>query len=600
MRRQIEHAVAEQLVLLDRGESSAVAFRSALGRLADTSGEARWLIGLTLARLRQMGGLSEQAEGLIQLFLTTAILGETADPQRNLTRAKAHDLPASGAVEIGRVLRERYVILEKLGTGVKGTVFRALDRYRTSLAGVERQVALKVMHLGGEDPVRTLQDLALGLHEGQALSHRSVLKVFELDRDGDVIFFTMELLEGQLLSRLLEQMSPARMHPLQAWQIIRQLGAGLQHAHERGVVHGDLTPRNILVTHTGELRILDFGTARLKSGVQSNSGQADIALPPGTSAYASCERLEGRTADPRDDLYALSCIAHELLTGTHPFAHRPAILARNFGVKAVRPAGLNWSQWKALRTGLAWHRAGRSMSVHTWMRKLTRGTSEQPAVTPLHELTLSRVARPFSRSRGVIAGLTLASLIGLGFAVVVLGDLSQTSNSNVLRAAPGFVRTHPAGPVPSSPMADPAGSPIGAAAAVSDDTTQKVASARPTRPSALQVSVDGYQVSPGDRFVEIRVSRNELRNNASFAWWTEPATAREGVDYVHQAKAIQTFPAGRRFTRFYVKLLPETGRAQRDFFYVAIAQIGHEHVPTKTTRAQIWLPSPREQLQARR
>ena len=118
-------------------------------------------------------------------------------------------------------------------------------------------------------------------------------------------------------------------------------------------------------------------------------------------------------------------------------------------------------------------------------------------------------------------------------------------------------------------------------------------------PSSLTISVDGYQVSPGHRFVEIRVHRNQLQRNSSFAWWTEPATAREDVDYVHQAKAIQTFPTERRSTRLYVKLLPESERSQRDYFYVAIAQPGRGR-SSKVTRAQIWLPTPRAQWQARR
>ncbi len=83
----------------------------------------------------------------------------------------------------------------------------------------------------------------------------------------------------------------------------------------------------------------------------------------------------------------------------------------------------------------------------------------------------------------------------------------------------------------------------------------------PRKPSIQQaplISVDGYQVSSDGHFVEIRVHRNQLQN-ASFAWWTEPATAKQDVDYVHQGKAIQTFPSDRRSTRFYVKLLPDSG-----------------------------------------
>jgi hypothetical protein len=114
------------------------------------------------------------------------------------------------------------------------------------------------------------------------------------------------------------------------------------------------------------------------------------------------------------------------------------------------------------------------------------------------------------------------------------------------------------------------------------------------------ISVEGYQVHAGNRFVELRVHRSQTQKNTPFLWWTEPATALQGVDYVHQAKAVQTFPSTRRSTRIYVKLLPDSVRSRRDYFYVAIAQPGHEHGADKVTRTQVWLPVPRDQLQASR
>jgi serine/threonine protein kinase len=507
---------------------------------------------------------------------------------------------AAGSISVGRVLRQRYVILERLGIGGKGTVFKALDRYRSSLPNSQQHVALKVLRSGGDGSEQTIRDLALELHCGQVLSHRNIVKVFELDRDGEVVFFTMELLDGELLSGLIERMSPGGVQRLQAWQIIRQLGAGLQHAHERGVIHGDLKPRNILVTRNGELRILDFGAAQKMGRGRANPGHPDFAPVSGSPAYASCELLEGRAADPSDDLYALACISYELLTAVHPFACRPATLARNFGVKATRPAGLSSHQWRTLRKGLSWHRAGRSMGVHAWVQKLTRGIAEKPSITPLHELKAAGTAKPFLHPRAAVAFLAVLLMAGIG-----VGELRETPPKTPDNAIPA-VQDSAKAPIP-----EPASPPTERALAdhlVSDaqagdgeGTVQGMAQTKPSaRPSPLLVSVDGYQLSSGDRFVEIRVHRNQLQKNSSFVWWTEAATARQGVDYVHQAKAIQTFATGRRSTRFYVKLLPESGRSQRDFFYVAIAQPGHDRIPNKVTRAQIWLPTPREQLQARR
>ena len=481
------------------------------------------------------------------------------------------------SISVGRILRDRYVIQERLGSGGKGTVFKALDRYRCSLPEAQQHVALKALPSGRD------WELRRELHCGQMLSHRNIVNVFELDRDADVVFFTMEFLDGELLIDLIERLRPAAMQRLQAWQIIRQLGAGLEHAHERGIVHGDLNPRNILVTRDGELRILGFGAAQT------------------TPAYASCELLEGRAADPRDDLYALACICYELLSSAHPFECRPATLARDFGVKTTRPAGLTGRQWRTLQKGLSWHRAGRSISVHAWIQKLTNGIAEKPSKTPLLELKAAYPTKPSLHSTAAAVLIALLLVAGMGMAQLRAISTRKTSDSVATQAAPNSLDAQ-APEATLTPEATPqAEAPVmDVRPAIAKDAMDGMTPRNPSVQQApLTISVDGYQVSSGNHFVEIRVHRNQLQN-ASFAWWTEPATAKQDVDYVHQAKAIQTFPSDRRSTRFYVKLLPDSERLQRDYFYVAIAQPGRGHTSNNVTRVQIWLPTPRDQLQARR
>jgi len=330
-----------------------------------------------------------------------------------MRRATDHlpDPDIAVTISVGRVLRDRYEIQERLGSGRTGTVFKALDRYRSSLPDAQQHVALKAVHSGRDGSEQTIQELRRELHCGQMLSHRNIVNVFELDRDADVVFFTMEFLDGELLIDLIERLRPAVMQRLQAWQIIRQLGAGLQHAHERGIIHGDLNPRNILVTRDGEVRILGFGALRT------------------TPAYASCELLEGRAADPRNDLYALACICYELLSGEHPFACRPANLARDFGVKATRPAGLTGRQWRTLQTGLSWHRAGRSMGVHAWIQKLTNGIAEKPSKTPLLEIKAAHPAKPPPYSRAAAVLIALLLITGMGIAQFGAISTPKTSDS---------------------------------------------------------------------------------------------------------------------------------------------------------------------------
>ena len=236
------------------------------------------------------------------------------------------------------------------------------------------------------------------------------------------------------------------------------------------------------------------------------------------------------------------------------------------------------------------------MSVHTWIQRLTHHIAEKPLITPLRELKAASAAKPLLQSRAAAAFIAVLLIAGACIAQLRETSARKTSDGAATRAAPVSVRTHAPEAAPPSEEPPPADALVTDARPVGG-----MAQGKPSvRQHPLTISVDGYQVSLGDHFVEIRVHRNQLQKNASFAWWTEPATARQDVDYVHQAKAIHTFPSERRSTRFYVKLLPESGRSQRDYFYVAIAQPGRDRISNKVTRVQIWLPTPRDQLQARR
>jgi hypothetical protein len=114
----------------------------------------------------------------------------------------------------------------------------------------------------------------------------------------------------------------------------------------------------------------------------------------------------------------------------------------------------------------------------------------------------------------------------------------------------------------------------------------------------LVLSVEPSRVRSDDHFAEIRLHRNQLQKGGSFSWWTEPGTAKAGVDYLPEASVIQAFPVGYRSTRVYVKLLPQPLRSHRSYFYVAISEPGHRGRPI-VTRRQIWLPMAAS-LQARR
>src|ERR1700686_4414201 len=130
-----------------------------------------------------------------------------AAPSTN-SSVQSDDLSSPLVLEIGRVIRSRYVLESRLGSGGMGTVFKAMDRYRYDLPASNRHVAIKVLHehIGGDQEI--LANLRREFYCAQTLSHRNIVKVYELDRDDDAAFFTMELLEGELLSGLIEQVHP--------------------------------------------------------------------------------------------------------------------------------------------------------------------------------------------------------------------------------------------------------------------------------------------------------------------------------------------------------------------------------------------------------
>ncbi len=466
-------------------------------------------------------------------------------------------------IEIGRVLRDRYEIEQCLGTGGKGTVFRALDRYRSSLPPSQRYVAIKILHSCPGNRDETIAALRRELQSAQTLSHPNIVKVYDVDRDGDVDFFTMELLEGELLSEVMRRFQPLPMPRAHAWAIMRQIVSGIEHAHARKIVHADLKPQNIMITNSGEVRILDFGSSYrfAKEGPVAPAWRGSSSATP---AYACCELLDGRIPDPRDDLYALACIAYELLAGAHPFQRRRANEARDFGVVALRPSGLSRRQWQTLAKGLSWHRAGRSISVCDWFKGLKSGPHYAPPLAGVGDLKPAPVGtagspplRPFAVF-SVLVSIAAISLL--------------------------FVRLAPEGKVTGAPLS---ASAIHEMTARSVQTAGVASGRAPNLPSPHTTSSppppshgtpilpSEYQVQPGQQFAEIRVHRPaDAGNNAALVWWTEPASAKPGVDYVGQSKVSQAFPRGEDSMSVFVKLLPKAERSQSEVFYVAVADKG--------------------------
>jgi len=204
----------------------------------------------------------------------------------------------------------RFRVLSEVGRGAMGVVYRAED---TTLG---RIVAIKTIALAGTSREERDRHEARFLQEARAaarISHPAVVTVYEMGREGDVLFLAMELLEGVDLRELIRNASLA---PSQALTIAASVAEGLAVAHEQGIVHRDVKPGNIMVLPDGRVKIMDFGIARpLEPTVKTQTG-----LLLGSPQYMSPEQIVGRPFDHRADIFSLGLVLYEMLTGVRPFA----------------------------------------------------------------------------------------------------------------------------------------------------------------------------------------------------------------------------------------------------------------------------------------
>lgn len=212
---------------------------------------------------------------------------------------------AAGLVP-GRVIGNRYEIITLLGEGGMGAVFKAMDRQ------LDRLVAVKVIRpeLAGHPTVlhRFKQELLLA----RQITHRNVIRIFDLGVADGLHFITMDFVQGRDLNSLLEE---RKLTPKETVGIIRQVAEALDAAHSESVVHRDLKPHNIMLSDAGRVYVMDFGLAR---SVEATGITRTGALL-GTPAYMSPEQAKGTTVDTRSDLFSLGVIFYEMLTGEVPF-----------------------------------------------------------------------------------------------------------------------------------------------------------------------------------------------------------------------------------------------------------------------------------------
>lgn len=227
---------------------------------------------------------------------------------------------------IGKMLDDRYEILEVIGEGGMAIVYRALDHR------LNRDVAVKIMRdeMAADEEFR--RRFCTESHAVAMLSHPNIVAVYDVSHNDNVEYIVMELVDGITLKQYIERKGVV------AWKEVvhftKQISRALAHAHERGIIHRDIKPQNIMLLRDGTIKVGDFGIAALENEVYENNGEAI-----GSIHYIAPEQARGECPDARSDIYSLGVMMYEMLTGGLPFTGNTLgeIAVQHMNAKPVPP-----------------------------------------------------------------------------------------------------------------------------------------------------------------------------------------------------------------------------------------------------------------------
>lgn len=317
---------------------------------------------------------------------------------------------------IGEILNDRYRIEALIASGGMSDVYRAVDIQLESAGASDCQVAIKILKPDMLNQEGTLGVLAREVAKTRRLSHPNIIRVLDLQQDGDTCFMVMELLEGEPLSRMIQRSRPNGLKWKGVREIIEQILAALTYAHKHSVVHADLKPSNIFFTRTGQIKLLDFGVSR----VLTDPLQEDFLSPARdetsvygyTPAYSLPELADDKEPTSKADVFALACICYELLSAQHPFNRQSLTKEQRQAARVSRPGNMPLKVWLSLKQQLLGNQ--NTLSIDRFKR----------AITPLPWATAAQI----TLTVGALSAAAMAwqsSLAEAGLARQSMNDLSQ-------------------------------------------------------------------------------------------------------------------------------------------------------------------------------
>lgn len=210
---------------------------------------------------------------------------------------------------IGRLISGRYRVEAVVGTGGMAVVYRALDLQEN------RTVAIKVLRPEYETDVDFVRRFSREAEAAAKMSHENIVNLLDVGIEGEMRYIVMEYVDGQTLKEMIRD--EGRIHPDVALRMTIRILAAVDHAHRNGIVHRDIKPQNILVDKSGQVKVADFGIARLKASQTTRLDPNGSAM--GSVHYLSPEQAQGEVADEQSDLYSVGVVLYEMLTGHVPF-----------------------------------------------------------------------------------------------------------------------------------------------------------------------------------------------------------------------------------------------------------------------------------------
>ena len=377
VKQLLEQALAENRLALPQYTSLLAALdgltmqREATSRRADESADA--------TTLRQAADATTLRQAVDATTLRQAVdpttLRQATDPTslRSVVPARAGADNEAAATGPGTWVRARYVLVQMIGSGGMGQVWKAKDSYLERTNDPFPFVAIKMLNANLEQDPDAYVALQRETKKAQELAHPNVVTVhlFDTDSPGSGrAFMSMELLEGECLDVRIRRYPDGDARD-KVLPIIIGMAKGLEYAHKRGIVHADFKPGNVFITDAGVPKILDFGIARAAkiAGVNRRADSFDAGTFGGlTLGYASIDMIERQEPHPADDVYALGLVVYELLSGRHAFKGLSAAEARDARLVPARLRGVRRHEWRAIERALAFTRDRRWQNAGEFLR----------------------------------------------------------------------------------------------------------------------------------------------------------------------------------------------------------------------------------------